>query len=184
MTLDEAIKHAKEVASEKRYEYQECVAVHDIESAEECGRCGEQHEQLAEWLKDYKRLLEQHPSDTVSRGAYEQVMWERDVAIGQLKELGYGLGQKIEPCDDAISREAVIEWLKAKDIIKLSSQEETARKELKALPPVTPQKYGHWIWNFDKGYCKCSECGIGMGHKEFDYCPNCGAKMQESEDKK
>lgn len=83
---------------------------------------------------------------------------------------------------DAISREAVIEWLKAKDIIKLSSQEETARKELKALPPVTPQKYGHWIWNFDKGYCKCSECGIGMGHKEFDYCPNCGAKMQESEE--
>jgi hypothetical protein len=41
---------------------------------------------------------------------------------------------------------------------------------------------GHWIWNFDKGYCKCSECGIGMGHKEFDYCPNCGAKMQESEE--
>lgn len=87
-----------------------------------------------------------------------------------------------QPCDDAISCEAVIEWLKAKDIIKLSSQEETARKELKALPPVTPQKYGHWIWNFDKGYCKCSECGIGMGHKEFDYCPNCGAKMQESEE--
>ncbi|MCR5255061.1 MAG: hypothetical protein K6D96_03945 [Acetatifactor sp.] len=38
-----------------------------------------------------------------------------------------------EPCEDAISLEAVIEWLKAKDIIKLSSQEDTARKELKAL---------------------------------------------------
>ena len=43
------------------------------------------------------------------------------------------------PSEDAISREAVIEWLKAKDIIKLSSQEEMARKELKAVPSVNPQ---------------------------------------------
>ena len=45
--------------------------------------------------------------DTVSRGVFEQVMWERDIAIDQLKELGYELGQKIEPCDDAVSRAAV-----------------------------------------------------------------------------
>ena len=32
--------------------------------------------------------------DTVSRVAYEQIMWERDVAIQQLKDLGYGLGEK------------------------------------------------------------------------------------------
>ncbi len=61
MTINEAINHAEEVAQEKRYEYQECVAVNDIESAEECGRCGQEHEQLAEWLKDYKRLKEQEP---------------------------------------------------------------------------------------------------------------------------
>lgn len=30
-----------------------------------------------------------------SVGAYEQVEWERNVAIAQLKELGYGLGEKI-----------------------------------------------------------------------------------------
>ena len=45
-----------------------------------------------------------------------------------------------EPCEDAISIQVVIEWLKDKDIIKLSSQEETARKELKALPSVTPKQ--------------------------------------------
>ena len=39
-----------------------------------------------------------------------------------------------------INEEAVIEWLKAKDIIKLSSQEETARKELKALLSIKPQE--------------------------------------------
>jgi hypothetical protein len=39
-------------------------------------------------------------STTVSRGVFEQVMWERDVAISQLKKLGYELGQKVEPCED------------------------------------------------------------------------------------
>ena len=59
MTLDEAIKHCQEVAQEKRYEYQECLAVHDMEDAMECGKCGEEHRQLARWLRDYKRLKEQ-----------------------------------------------------------------------------------------------------------------------------
>ena len=44
-----------------------------------------------------------------------------------------------KPCEDAIGMDAVIEWLKNKDIIKLSSQEEIARKELKELLSVTPQ---------------------------------------------
>lgn len=55
-----------------------------------------------------------------------------------------------EPCTDAVSIDAVIEWLKDKDIIKLFSQEETARKELKALSSVTqksgnPQPSEHFI---------------------------------------
>ena len=32
--------------------------------------------------------------DMISRGVFEQVMWERDVAIEQLKDLGYRLGEK------------------------------------------------------------------------------------------
>jgi len=55
MTLEEAIKHAEEVAQEKRYEYQECLAVHDMEDAMDCGKCGEEHEQIAEWLKELSR---------------------------------------------------------------------------------------------------------------------------------
>lgn len=59
MTLDEAIKHAKEKAKEQRYYanferngmmYQSCV------------KCAEEHEQLAEWLeqlKEYQQLEEQ-----------------------------------------------------------------------------------------------------------------------------
>lgn len=38
--------------------------------------------------------------ETVSIGAYEQVLWERDVAIDQLKQLGYGFGEKINKLSD------------------------------------------------------------------------------------
>ena len=42
MSIDEAIKHAEEVAEEKR-----------------CEKCGEEHHQLAEWLKELKQLRKQ-----------------------------------------------------------------------------------------------------------------------------
>ena len=58
MTLEEAILHAEEVEEEMDYEYQECVSAQDYLAAKQCGECAEQHKQLAEWLKDYKRLLE------------------------------------------------------------------------------------------------------------------------------
>lgn len=45
MTIDEAITHCEEIANSK------------------CNNCGAEHKQLAEWLKDYKRLLEQEPCE-------------------------------------------------------------------------------------------------------------------------
>ena len=51
---------------------------------------------------------------------------------------------KQQPCEDCISREAVIEWLKDKDIIKMKNQEENARRELAFLSSVMPQPT-RWI---------------------------------------
>jgi len=48
-----------------------------------------------------------------------------------------------EPCENCISRQAVLEWLKDKDFIKTKNQEENARRELADLPSVTPQP--RWI---------------------------------------
>ena len=59
MTIEEAIEHAEEVAQEKRYDYQECLAVHDIEEAIDCRKCGEEHEQLAAWLKELLKYKSQ-----------------------------------------------------------------------------------------------------------------------------
>ena len=54
MTLEEAIKHAEEVAEEH-------TKYNRYGGFEGCDECAEEHRQLAEWLKDYKRLLEQEP---------------------------------------------------------------------------------------------------------------------------
>ena len=55
-------------------------------------------------------VLEEVPSiDAVSRGVLEQVMWERDLAISQLNEIGKSWGEKMDNvatvvrCKDCIS---------------------------------------------------------------------------------
>ena len=40
-------------------------------------------------------VIEDYKDRYVSRSVLDQVMRERDVAIEQLKELGYGLGEKV-----------------------------------------------------------------------------------------
>ena len=94
-----------------------------------------------------------------------------------------------EPCEDVISRQAVLDGLAS--IAKAKARSD-AQKSLMGrvifftehLPPVTPQpKTGHWIFDeiLDKHYY-CSECK-SMGVDYWDYCPNCGAKMEEREKK-
>ena len=66
MTLDEAIKHAEEVAERN---FNNAVYIMDkmdktkshiaISNVERCKRCAEEHRQLAEWLKELKQLREQ-----------------------------------------------------------------------------------------------------------------------------
>ena len=166
----------------KALEQQPCEDMPCI-SAEEMQKC-------KDIVKKY--TSKQYLSDTVSRGAFEQVMWERDVAIGQLKELGYGLGQKVEACDDAVSREAVIEIL---ENYGCTNREGLIFKDIQALPPVTPQqKYGKWILadeqnkedvENDNYRFICSECQCSDIHAKgaiVPYCWKCGAKMQESEE--
>lgn len=82
-------------------------------------------------------------SDMVSRKVFEQVMWERDVAINQLKELGYGLGEKIRTDDDAISRQAYIKRFKKwgySEFGRKMDNEELAIRVAMSLPSVNPQE--------------------------------------------
>jgi len=59
--------------------------------------------------------------------------------------------------------------------------------DLENAPTVDPVKHGHWVeqehcdWVYSKEY-RCSECGkyrlmTNPFGREWNYCPNCGAKM-------
>lgn len=56
MTLEDAIKHAKEVAKEKRKEYERACAL-NVPSEGFC-ECAEEHEQLVAWLTELQERRE------------------------------------------------------------------------------------------------------------------------------
>lgn len=91
-------------------------------------------------------------------------------------------------CEDCVSREAVLDALHVEGRpTKRFDYVIDVRKDIMALPPVTPkQKTGKWIDNHTT--CEC--CGWQMiddvmespNMVFFPFCPNCGAKMEgESE---
>lgn len=95
---------------------------------------------------------------------------------------------KQEPCEDCISRSAVL------DVIKKCHCEEWVKADIgapiEALPSVTPQpKMGRWIKQtlsvkpFGEDTVLCDQCAF-MTDKDsqYNYCPNCGCKMQEVEE--
>lgn len=58
MKLDDAIRHAEEVAWENEQQYnKDPIQLGYIEKFYDCKKCAEEHRQLADWLRDYKRLL-------------------------------------------------------------------------------------------------------------------------------
>ena len=90
----------------------------------------------------YQKVADLRIADVVSKAAYDQVAWERNLAEEQLKSIGKSLGENM---DD-----------------------------------VQPVKHGKWMNDI-----QCSNCGWYMEDDVtispmmvfFDYCPNCGAKM-------
>ena len=99
-----------------------------------------------------------------------------------------------------IKREALIEWLKRIPLIDLSDgrglcrviMEDDFKKAIKKMPKgiiadVAPVRPGRWIekdkYTFGTMY-DCSICGtriLDNGHS-WNYCPNCGCRMDGGED--
>lgn len=112
---------------------------------------------------------------------------ELDIAIAN--------GKPQEPCEDAVSRQAVIDILDdmTKDYAKSNDFEKVngvAWVKVQKLQSVNPQKTGHWISRWYAGndlhFHVCSECNeefscdmeTGISIDDYHYCPNCGAKMK------
>lgn len=91
-----------------------------------------------------------------------------------------------EPCEDAVSREAVMKILYAIKNNPCNYPEDEAIYSVEHLPPVTPkQRTGHW--RHYEGMLICSECGTEFYDDIMEYCgddvpkwcPDCGCRMFE-----
>jgi hypothetical protein len=113
--------------------------------------------------------------------------------IENLEAISKALEQ--EPCDNAVSRQAVIDIVDSYSDSQSNVEDVTQDiiSDIVALPPVNPQpKTGHWILTNDDDYeyCTCSECGYQNGENwmigsQIKYCQECGCRMvepQESEE--
>ena len=120
MTIDEAIAHAREITNFNREHMDENFyndQVNELYKAK-CCECAEEHEQLAEWLEDYKRLLEVEKSVLTNEDGYLATMCERkgynkaiDDVVEALKERRDKLYMKVN-CDD-LELKILAEQLKA-----------------------------------------------------------------------
>lgn len=90
-----------------------------------------------------------------------------------------------EPCEDTISRDAVMRLIENKpyDWSNLTERHNMLM-EIRKLPSVT-QKSGKWISVYQGDEIinyRCSECEFGntFGKSTYrmNFCPNCGAKME------
>lgn len=164
ITLDEAIKHCKEVAEQKDLESgfdtdNERYIMTDNERAD-CKECANEHRQLAEWLTELKQFKEQEScEDVISRSYALNVI---NLMKANIEAGGYeAYSQLFDRFDN--------------------------------VPPATPKrKVGEWIKKnndyFD--WYECSECGYGSdGEMKYNrlcdvrtkFCPDCGSQNLEVE---
>ena len=118
----------------------------------------------------------------------ERFEWGIDGNVYKITKAKDGKEICQQVCKDAISKQARFEIL-----TKYNLEMSKIAEDMNKLPPVTPQqKYGKWIVVSD-GYgesayiCECSECKDTVwvykdADRKWNYCPSCGAKMQESEE--
>lgn len=104
-----------------------------------------------------------------------------DMAVNALKQ---------EPCEDAISRKAVLDiWHTSYSDNREENDEIQYKKIAFELPSVTPiREHGEWIKVTNgRGGHECSQCGHyapsyqnGAEHLS-DFCPKCGADMRKEQ---
>ena len=188
MTIDEAIKHAEEVASRMFDDQVHCI------------KCAEEHKQLAEWLKDYKRLKERQPyekfestKDHIYKLAGDYKCWDNRLTEDEAVELCHILEQQsmstlvLPDVDKKV--ESYKELLKHPVVMHIMDE------TIKYLPPVKPQEPRAVLYSGDgyaDGYmvydmAECPKCGRKFEYGDetwnCNFCPDCGQALNwESEE--
>jgi hypothetical protein len=181
MTREELIKVLNMVEAHGLAEEAKQMAIQAL-SQEPCDDIAqERYKDLCEYFGGAKDILKSREDFKAWLG---RVKWH----IHKAEELYKKYEYKKEPCDDAISRQAVLDGI-AEWIVDGYADSEADCSHISSLvthlPPVT-QKSGKWI-HFAQSD-DCSLCGYSTGKygSPSKFCPNCGARMvepQESEDK-
>ena len=102
---------------------------------------------------DWMAFIDKEPAtDVISKGLYEQIKWEHDVALAQLEEYGVSLGEKADVVKVRHGR-----WVHNED-------------------------YEDWAEKYVCSECNRNAPSDGdYRHDLTDFCPHCGAKMDKEE---
>ena len=149
-----------------------------------------------------KKILEAYIACESKKAHFECSEYNCDDSCPLLYEMGT-VGEFNEALDmaiQALEQEPRNDVIKFKEdvldaIAKVGLQKSTTTKEVQviyeclkvveALSPVKPQEKT-WHWNLfhtsehgmrEDSYFKCNRCNY-ESYKEYNFCPNCGAKME------
>lgn len=132
-----------------------------------------------------KSLRQKTSEDCVSLEVYKQIIYERDIAIEQLRELGYELGEKIRISDDCVNRQAVIDELNrlGRNAFRDDTDYDNFFAFVDSLPPVTPThgtcKDCRWLVTDEDGNYYCIQTGC-FDSLDF-YCADYEKRGDENE---
>ena len=114
------------------------------------------YEADSKWEREMITDTENRINAMPSAEPISQIKWERDTAISQLKELGYGLGEKPKKG----------KWIPHSEMSR--------------------EYFGTVLVNVEYEYWFCDACGyrVEKGRPMYNFCPNCGADMRDGKGEK
>ena len=104
LSIDEAIAHARAVADTCEYEaskYDMCDS-YEREVAYQEGKCGEEHEQLAEWLEELKALREEKSDFQIMAKDIAEANYEMGMENGYNKAIDDAKSVILQTLDNEI----------------------------------------------------------------------------------
>lgn len=150
INIDEAIKIEENISDVCEEEANMCDLDDSYERsvAYENSKIAKGHKQIAEWLKELKKIKEQ------------------------------------EPCEDCVSRKSLLDNYNGVET-PVGYRKVVDFEVIKNMPSVTPtRKKGKWIKHKDYYDCSlcsclapCTETADSFIWKLSNYCPDCGAEM-------
>ena len=112
MTIDEAIAHAREVASEQKRRSGICVQNNsECDKFSACLKCSKEHEQLAEWLEELKAYRE--------IGTVEEC---KNSVLNILKAHNKALNNLVNACEKQFTTMYGQRYVDMRDIVYIAEQ--------------------------------------------------------------